>query len=52
MISSASYFNFGIEDFSGALSGDGTEFLSSSDSVGSTIGGYGVRLIRLWIQIW
>jgi len=47
----ASYFNLGIEAFFGRLSGDGTEFWAPCDSVAPPIGGYGVRLIRLWLRV-
>jgi len=47
LISSASYFNLGIEAFSGVLSGDGTGIVGPCDSLDPPIGGYGVRLIRL-----
>jgi len=39
-----------IEAFPGGLSGDGDEFWAPCDRVGPPIGGYSVRLIRLWLS--
>jgi len=49
LISSASYFNLEIEAFSGGLSNDGTEFRAPLTACPPPIGGYGVRLIRLYL---
>jgi len=43
---------WGIEAFSGVLSGGGSGILGPCDSVAPPIGGYGVRLIRLWLRAW
>jgi len=42
---------WGIEAFSGGLSGDGTEFWAPCECVGHLNWGYGVRLIRLWLGL-
>jgi len=41
---------WGIEAFSGVLSGDGTEFWAPVTAWAPALGGYGVRLIRLWTR--